>query len=314
MHRLPIAATALVLLAPAPAFAAAPTATTGGVARVTPSSATLTGTVDPNGRETTYSFEYGTTRALGTATPPTSAGRGADPRPAVADLTGLAPEQRIFYRLVARNADGTARGTIRAFRTAPEPTGLTLASTPPVVTFGGSAALAGRLAGTDNAGQVVVLEQRPFPFSDAPASGGQQVTTDATGAFAFPPVPLSLTTQLRAFAPSKGVRSPILTVPVALKVSTDRSASRVRRGARLKFFGSVRPARPGAQVGLQKRTRDGRWVTVAGVFARGSREGRSTYRKTIRPPRGGTYRVFVATSGGDLVGAAGREIKISTFR
>lgn len=53
---------------------------------------------------------------------------------------------------------------------------------------------------------------------------------------------------------------------------------------------------------------------MAGGTARGTAGGVSTYRRTIRPPRGGTYRVFVAVPNGDIVSAAWREIRISTFR
>jgi hypothetical protein len=307
-------ALALALVAPAAAQAAAPAATTGGVTRVTPTSATLTGSVDPNGTSTTYAFQWGTTRSLGQETPRTGAGRGANPVPAVADLTGLQPQQTIFYRLVARNADGTARGAIRSFRTQPEPTGLTVAAAPDPVVFGSQTVFTGRLAGVSNTGQQVVLEQRPFPYTAEFTATGLTATTDATGAFAFAPTAPTLTTQYRAFAPRREVRSPITTVEVALRIGTAVTGTRVRRGARLKFYGSVRPARPGAQVGIQKRTRDGRWVTVAGATARGTEGGASTYRRTIRPPRGGTYRVFVAVPGGDVVSAAGREIAVRTFR
>lgn len=307
-------ALAIALLAPAPALAAAPAATTGGATRITSTSGTVTGTVDPRGSATTYAFQWGPTRSLGSETPPTSAGTAAGTRAAVADITGLAPQQTIYYRVVARNGDGTARGSIRSFRTQPEPTGLSLAAAPNPVTFGAATTFTGRLAGVANAGQPIVLEQRPFPYAADFTPTGLQATTDAGGGFAFPPAPLSLSTQFRVTAPNRKVSSPITGVAVALRVSTDRSRTRVRRGSPLRFFGSIRPARPGAQVGIQKRRRDGTWSTVAGATARGTAGGASTYRRTVRPPRGGTYRVFVQVPGGDVVSAAGREIAITTFR
>lgn len=45
-----------------------PTVTTGGASGVTTASANLTATINPNGPETTYWFEYGTTSALGSST------------------------------------------------------------------------------------------------------------------------------------------------------------------------------------------------------------------------------------------------------
>jgi hypothetical protein len=305
----------LLLAAPAAAQAAAPAVTTGGAARVTQTTATLTGSVDPNRRATEYRFNYGASQRLGTVTPWTAAGSGDARVPAVADITGLPPGTRVFYRLIARNADGTTRGDIRSFRTRPEPTALELTAAPNPVTFGGTTVFSGRLAGTDNAGQPVTIERRDFPYTGAWVATGLQGTTAADGAFAFPPAGVPVTAQFRAVAPRRGnLRSAVATVEVALRVGTATSATRVRRGARLKFHGSIRPARPGAPVGIQKRTSTGRWVTVAGTFTRGGNRDFSTYTRTIRPPRGGTYRIFIAVADGNYVSAAGREIRISTYR
>ena len=62
---------ALLALAlfPAAALAAPPTVTTGGVADVTQSTATLTGTVNPQGqRAPSVVFQYGTTTLYGAQT------------------------------------------------------------------------------------------------------------------------------------------------------------------------------------------------------------------------------------------------------
>ena len=81
-------ATALIaagLLVPAGAAAAtaAPGVTTGAVANKGQNSATLTGRVDANELETTYTFEYGTTRVYGAQAPapPAGVGKGANPKP-----------------------------------------------------------------------------------------------------------------------------------------------------------------------------------------------------------------------------------------
>ena len=77
---------------PAPASAAAaPSATTGSSSKVAQSSATVSGTVNPNGTDTSYHFEYGTTTSYGSNTPSTSAGAGTTDVPVSADLTGLTP-------------------------------------------------------------------------------------------------------------------------------------------------------------------------------------------------------------------------------
>src|SRR3954469_14947539 len=70
----------LGMLVPAGATAAPakPGVTTGPAANAGQNTATLTGGVNPNERETTYFFEYGTTRSYGTLVPnpPASAGSG----------------------------------------------------------------------------------------------------------------------------------------------------------------------------------------------------------------------------------------------
>jgi hypothetical protein len=58
------------------ATAAAPGVVTGAATGVTPTSATLNGTIDPNGRSTTWFFEYGTSTSYGSKTPEKSAGSG----------------------------------------------------------------------------------------------------------------------------------------------------------------------------------------------------------------------------------------------
>jgi hypothetical protein len=63
-----------VLLAAVPAAAAAaPVATTGVATSRGPTSATVLGTVDPQGDATTYHVEYGTTTDYGARTPKTPA-------------------------------------------------------------------------------------------------------------------------------------------------------------------------------------------------------------------------------------------------
>ena len=79
--------------APAAASAApaAPAAATGGATDVAQSSATIAGTVNPNGTDTSYYFQYGTTTSYGSNTPSTSAGAGSADVAASASLSGLPP-------------------------------------------------------------------------------------------------------------------------------------------------------------------------------------------------------------------------------
>src|SRR5215212_1893891 len=106
----------------AAAFAAAgPLATTGPATSVTRTTATLTGSVDPNQTATTYHFEYGTTTAYGLTTPETAAGDGDDPVDVKADVKNLTAQTTYHYRLVATNTDGDSVGADRTFRTADAP-------------------------------------------------------------------------------------------------------------------------------------------------------------------------------------------------
>ena len=54
----------------------APTVTTGSPSGITASAASISGSVNPNGQETSYHFEYGTSSAYGSKTAAVSAGSG----------------------------------------------------------------------------------------------------------------------------------------------------------------------------------------------------------------------------------------------
>jgi phosphodiesterase/alkaline phosphatase D-like protein len=99
----------------------APTVSTGGVDSITISSARLTADVNPQGRGTVAYFEYGTTTALGSRTPDVDAGFGSRATRVVAQLTGLQPGTRYYYRVVARSDAGSTTGQTRSFSTAEGP-------------------------------------------------------------------------------------------------------------------------------------------------------------------------------------------------
>jgi len=79
--------------------------------------ATLNGTVNPNGLDTQVSFEYGVTDALGTVTPEVTVSAGLDFIPVSADVTALLPETVYFFKVVATNLLGTTSGNILQFTT-----------------------------------------------------------------------------------------------------------------------------------------------------------------------------------------------------
>lgn len=96
---------------------AAPSATTNAASAVGETQATLQGSVTPNGKPTTYLFEWGTTATYGQATSEVAAGEDESVHGASAQLTGLAAETTYHYRIVAKNSLGTTMGADRTFTT-----------------------------------------------------------------------------------------------------------------------------------------------------------------------------------------------------
>ena len=95
----------------APSVAASPAKVVSATA------VTLTGSVNPQGKETHYQFEYGLTTAYGSSVPasPASAGSGTSDALVSQGLTGLKSETTYHYRLVASNSSGTTDGEDRTF-------------------------------------------------------------------------------------------------------------------------------------------------------------------------------------------------------
>jgi hypothetical protein len=307
--------TILVLSLALPALAqgasSKPAVATGDVANLAPQSATVLGKVDPNGAATTYLFQYGPTTLYGAATPVAAAGNGSSAAAVTANLSGLAPATVYHYKLIAHNRNGTVAGGDRVFRTRAQPLGLTLAATPNPVAFGRPTVLSGALTGTGSAGKQIVLQSNPFPYTQGFVTVSNPQLTGADGAFTFPLLNVPLNTQFRVLIPTKPeIASPIVGVNVAVRVSTNVSARRVHTGRRVRFFGRVTPARPGALVAIQ-RLRGTRWVTIAGTITHSAGTRFSRYAKRVRIRRGGSYRVFVAIVDGNYTSSTGRTVRIT---
>jgi hypothetical protein len=305
---------AVVLAVPilAGAQSAKPDATTGGATNVTRTSATVTGTVDPNGRTTTYHFRYGTTKSYGSRTPNrTAAADGTGARSVSAGITGLSPGTTYHYQLVATNTAGTSRGADRTFRTAgvPSATGLSILATPSTVTFSRPVVISGQLTGPGHAGATVTLHRNPHPYTGGFKQTGNPVVADNAGRYRFVVVPL-LNTRYRVTAsrttPGAPAISPVVQVKVAIRVSIYRSDSTPRRGTLVRFYGSGKPAHDGARVSIQRRTSTGSYTTVARTFLRSATATRSTYSRRIRIRRSGTYRVKVFGDSDHVTGYSSR--------
>lgn len=103
----------------------APTVTTGPVGEIAAGGATVTGTVVPNGRNTRWWFEWGTSSAFGSRTPSAGAGSGTTPVQVDARLTSLPAGTTIHVRLVAESSGGREAGADVTFRTAQAPVATT---------------------------------------------------------------------------------------------------------------------------------------------------------------------------------------------
>jgi sugar lactone lactonase YvrE len=97
---------------------------TGPVQNLQPTSASLTGSLSPNGFEAHYYFEWGLTATYGSTSPEppgTDAGSGAGAVAAITDLSALKPNTTYHYRLVGTNSFGTTFGSDQRFTTSGPP-------------------------------------------------------------------------------------------------------------------------------------------------------------------------------------------------
>jgi hypothetical protein len=99
-----------------------PAATTEPASSVGQSSVTLNGLVNPKGTTVTdCRFEYGPTAAYGSNVPcSTSPGAGSGAVAVSAPVSGLSPDTKYYFRVLATNAGGTSHGLDQAFVTAAE--------------------------------------------------------------------------------------------------------------------------------------------------------------------------------------------------
>src|SRR4029077_12306551 len=97
---------------------------TGPVANLQPTSATLTGSLSPNGFDAHYFFEWGPSTAYGNQSPEapgTDAGEGAGAVAAKTDLSALKANTTYHYRLIGSNSFGSTFGSDQQFTTSGPP-------------------------------------------------------------------------------------------------------------------------------------------------------------------------------------------------
>jgi len=295
-------ALALLGLAPATALAAVPTVTTGGASNLSPNSATVSGSLNPNGRVTTWYFQYGKTKSYGARTTAQDAGSGTSRVPVSSTLANLAGKTTYHYRLVATNSSGNAFGKDRTFKTPEAPTISTIVVTPNPARFKVPVVVSGFLVGPrGGSGKQVALEGNPWPFTAGFAQIGNTVVTGTNGGYQF--VTAGFTTaQLRVVDRSdSAIVSPVATLNVFPRVSLH--AKRVgTHKRRIRFSGYVTPKGSAAAVVLEKRKGKG-WAKVAVTLPRGKPKS-DHYSRTIKT-RGGTFRVVTRGQNGYVEGKSG---------
>jgi hypothetical protein len=94
----------------------APSASTDPAAAITPTTATLGGTVAEGAAHISY-FQYGTTTSYGSTTAPAASDPLSAPAPVAATLTGLAPHTTYHFRFVVENSAGDTAGADASFTT-----------------------------------------------------------------------------------------------------------------------------------------------------------------------------------------------------
>ena len=305
---------ALALPGAAHAATTKPTATTKPASNVAQTSAVLNGSVDPNGRETSYLFQIGTTPLYGTDTQLTPVGHGKSAKSVSVAAGGLAPATRYHYRIVAIAGSTIARGKDRTFKTASQPLALQLTAATNPARFGRSVSFSGTLSGTGNAGRQVVLQASQWPYTTGFTNVGNTFLTAADGSFSFtlpgPPV----NTQYRVQMPTKPeVVSPVVALGVTVHVATGAKPRKVRKGHRVRFHGKITPAVDGQQVVVQRLVH-GAWKQVAQTVARHVNGKVSSYRRRVKIRHSGSYRVVVNVAAGVYASSNGRTIAIKLRR
>lgn len=306
---LPAVVAAIAVLAlPAAAHAAVvPKVNTNGAREVSYGSAVLRGSVNPNGSNTSYYFQYGLTKAYGSQTAIADAGSGSKAVAVRLPISGLQPITVYHYRLVAVNSAGASIGDDEKLLTTKVPLSLAILSSPNPVPFGGTVTIQGTLSGTDNANRPVVLQASPFPYASGFQSVGNPGLTLANGEFKFVVLNQEQSTQFRVVStPGKPVVSAVTTENVAVRVSSH--VARTKRRGFARIYGTVTPAVIGAQVGML-RIAKGHGILAGGTVVKPRNSISGRFSRVVRV-RKGAYRVLVKVAPGGVVSAYGTPLLI----
>jgi hypothetical protein len=268
---------------------AAPTVTTKAASSVKDTSATLNGSVNPNGLATTVYFEYGTSTSYGTKTPAVSAGSGTGTKSVSAAVTGLTGGATYHFRLVATNATGTTNGADQTFATAGKPILHTLA---PTAVTGTSATLTGTLDPNGHStswyfeyGTTTGYGVKTSPQNTGP-SGVRTVSAPIGG------LTPGTTYHFRLVATSSagtGYSADATFATVGPAVTISASATTVVFGRRVTLHGTVSSKQANASVGIYAlRQGAGSFTAVATVLTGAG----GTWSLSVKPAIRTTYKAL----------------------
>jgi hypothetical protein len=168
---------------------------------------------------------------------------------------------------------------------------LTIKASATAVTFGRTVTLSGTTKNIP-AGTTIEVQENPYPYAGFKPTGKTAVV-DPSGNWSIAGVAPQAHTQYKVVAKtSPPTESATVFVRVRLRVSFKVSDSTPKKGARVRFFGTVAPAHDGKPVLIQKRTATG-YKTVARTTLLDNGTASSKYSKKLRIRSNGTYRVVV---------------------
>jgi alpha-tubulin suppressor-like RCC1 family protein len=143
---------------------------TAGASEVALTSVTLNGWVNPNGKATTASFEYGLTAAYGSNVALTLASNTSTNGQLVsAGISGLTANKLYHYRILGTNSDGTAYSQDSTFSTGSLPV---VAAAPVVVSVAATSAV---LSGSVTADGFMTLGERGFVYAVSAANATPEI-------------------------------------------------------------------------------------------------------------------------------------------
>ena len=290
----------------------APAVSTGGVADVGTTAATLTASVNPHSASTSYKFEWGTSSKLGTSTPTGTLGASTSSSTVRARIGGLTAGKKYYYRVVATNAAGTSRGSTRTFNAAATATSATLSASSDRVTYGKGVTLSGKLGGSKISGVTVKLQTTAFPFSSPFADTGNALKTNSKGEYSFSLPAVTLTT--RALVVVDGL-PPFFSTPVTIRSAARTGITSLTRRAngQVVVRGRMIPATANGVVALQRQSANGaKWLPLKRAKVRSG----GAYSITLRARKDAMSirAVGLPHDGGAHVSGASRTVKIAARR